>query len=111
MKKILFFLMMLTLSCLPWATFAQNCSKPTGVYITYTRIYDKLTVTWDNNNQASDWVVQYGWDRNFAQGTYTQVTDGFDTDGSTVSLSLIGLTKEIRYFFRVKAVCGNSESE
>ena len=111
MKKILFFLMMLTLSCLPWATFAQNCSKPTGVYITYTRIYDKLTVSWDNNNQASDWVVQYGWDRNFAQGTYTQVTDGFDTDGSTVSLSLIGLTKEIRYFFRVKAVCGNSESE
>ena len=24
MKKILFFLMMLTLSCLPWATRAQN---------------------------------------------------------------------------------------
>ena len=82
MKKVLFFLTMLTLLCLPWATFAQNCSKPMGVSITYTRVYDELTVSWDNNDQASDWVVQYGWDRNFAQGTYTEVTAGFVTEGS-----------------------------
>ena len=51
MKKILFFLMMLTLSCLPWATFAQSITvSPSLIETDAGSNSNTLTVTYDGYN-------------------------------------------------------------
>lgn len=51
MKKILFFLMMLTLSCLPWATFAQSITvSPSSIETGAEGNGNTLTVTYDGYN-------------------------------------------------------------
>ena len=51
MKKILFFLMMLTLSCLPWATFAQSITvSPSLIETDAGSNSNTLTVTYEGYN-------------------------------------------------------------
>ena len=65
MKKILFFLMMLTLSCLPWATRAQSINvSPSSIETGAGGYSNTLTVTYDGYN-VSDYypsVQFYGAD-------------------------------------------------
>ena len=64
------------------------------------------TLTWTENNIATQWLLQYGRDETFANGTYTEVSVS-----GTPSLSLTGLTPEITYYARVKSVYGDGESD
>lgn len=67
------------------------------------------TLAWTESGSSSNWVLQYGTDANFA--TYTDKTNGFSTNGSNISIGIIGLTAETQYYARVKSVNGGDESE
>ena len=80
-------------------TFMPVCPKPTGLAasdVTATT----ATLTWTENGEATDWVLQYGTDNSFAANTYTEMSvEGMPT------VELAELTAETQYYARVKAVC------
>ena len=63
------------------------------------------TLSWTENGNATNWVLQYGTDANFA--TYTEKTSGFSTNGNNISIDITGLTPETKYYARVKSVIGS----
>ena len=63
------------------------------------------TLTWTERGTATKWILQYGTDNTFADGTYTEATI---TDGPTKTLT--GLTAETTYYARVKSVYEDDES-
>lgn len=65
------------------------------------------SLSWTEKGTATSWVLQYGTDKGFAAGTYTQKTTGFVVNGTTITYDLTGLTPETRYYARVKANYGN----
>jgi len=79
----------------------QTCSRPTNLAAALTPGYGTIaTLSWTENGQATSWVLQYGTDNTFADGTYTQVTVN-----TTPSKNLTGLTAEHIYYARVKPDC------
>ncbi len=70
------------------------------------------SLSWTEKGTATSWVLQYGTDKGFATGTYTEKTTGFVTNGTTITANLTNLTPEQRLYARVKANYGNgNESE
>lgn len=70
---------------------------------------DHATLTWTERGTATNWVLQYGTDSEFALGTYTEVTNGFTTNGTTVTREITGLTSDMTYYARMKSDCGGGE--
>ena len=88
-----------------------DCPKPSNLQATLSPSNATVaTLSWTELGDATNWVLQYGTDSEFAAGTFTEVSTGFVVDGTTVTANLTGLTAETRYYARVKANCGSSES-
>ncbi len=89
-------------------TTAETCPAPSNMAITDITGH-KATVSWTSG--AGNWVLQYGTDVGFADGTYSEISDGFISDGATATASITGLTPETTYYVRVKALCGGEDGE
>ena len=62
----------------------------------------EATLSWTENNNATDWVLQYDTDETFTK--CTTITSGFNTlDAPTIMYHLTGLTPETTYYARVKS--------
>ena len=70
---------------------------------------DHATLTWTERGTATNWVLQYGTDSEFASGTYTEVNNGFITNGATVTREITGLTSDVTYYARMKSDCGGGD--
>lgn len=91
-------------------TVLATCPKPTDLdYALTTGDGTVATMTWKQGYFEEAWVLQYGTDSEFTDGTYTEVTTGFNVEGTTISASLTGLTPEVTYYARVKADCGGGD--
>ena len=94
-------------SFLPKVTFSyQNppaCPKPSNLAAN-TVTATGATLSWQRNVNGAEtaWVLQYGTDPTFADGTYTETA--VNTNPTT---TLSNLTTETVYYARVKADCGN----
>ena len=87
-------------------TFMPTCLKPTGLAATNVAA-TSATLSWTENGEAGEWLLQYGTDNGFAAGTYTEV----NVSGEPVT-ELVDLTAETQYYARVKTQCGaGNESE
>ncbi len=81
-------------------TTLEACPAPTGLICTaYTAT--TATLAWTAVGSATDWILQYGTDNTFADGTYTEVSVS-----TAPTKNLTGLTAETTYYARVKADCG-----
>ena len=97
-------------------TTLDDCAFPTNL-LAYTTPGQgtKATLTWVKGYDEEAWVLQYGTDANFTDGTYTEKTSGFipQTEPgleNVVAAVLTGLTAETKYFARVKATCSATSS-
>lgn len=90
-----------------------TCPKPVNLQATLTETDATVaTLSWTENGSANDWVLQYGSDKTFAEGTYSEMTSGFVVDCTTITANLTNLTPEQRLYARVKANCGgDAESQ
>lgn len=88
-------------------TGPSACPTPTS-FVANNVAATTATLSWTENGNATNWVLQYGTDANFA--TYTEKTSGFNTSGNSISFGLTGLTPETKYYARVKSVNGSDES-
>ena len=88
-------------------TGPSACPAPTS-FTASNVVATTATLSWTENGNATNWVLQYGTDANFA--TYTEKTSGFSTQGNNISYGLTGLTPETHYYARVKSVNGSDES-
>ena len=79
------------------------CPKPNGLSASNVTA-NTASLSWTEKGTANEWVLQYGTNGNFAAGTYTEVT----VSGNP-TLSLAGLTAEVEYYARVKAVCSTED--
>jgi len=80
------------------------CPAPTGLAATLTPGNGSIaTLSW--TSEATQWILQYGTDNTFAEGTYTQV---IVEENPT---EITGLTAETTYYARVKANCGAEDGE
>ncbi|MBQ3733074.1 MAG: fibronectin type III domain-containing protein, partial [Bacteroidales bacterium] len=79
------------------------CPKPNGLSASNVTA-NTASLSWTEKGTANEWVLQYGTNGNFAAGTYTEVT----VSGNP-TLSLAGLTSEVEYYARVKAICSAEE--
>ena len=62
----------------------------------------EATLSWTENDNATDWVLQYDTDETFTK--CTTITSGFNTlDAPTIMYHLTGLTPETTYYARVKS--------
>ena len=74
-----------------------TCPKPTDLVCTaYTAT--TATLSWTENGTATNWVIEYADNANFT-GAQTANASG------TPSKQLTGLTAELTYYARVKAIC------
>ena len=81
------------------------CPKPTGLAATLTPGNGTVaTLTWTEPGSATNWVLQYGTDNEFAAATSVEVS-------GTPSQNLTGLTAETKYYARVKAACDGIDGE
>ena len=62
-------------------------------------------LNWTENNDADAWLLQYGTDPDFTEGSYQTMDQGFIVSGTTVTANLTGLTPEQTYYARVQSVC------
>ena len=88
-------------------TGPSACPAPTSFVATNVAA-TTATLSWVENGNASNWVLQYDTDANFA--TYTEKTSGFNMNGNNISFDVTGLTPETKYYARVKSVSGSDES-
>ena len=80
------------------APTALNCTALTGT---------SATLSWTEEGEAGEWLLQYGTNNGFAADTYTEM----NVTGTPVK-ELVNLTAETQYYARVKAICGaDDESE
>ncbi len=84
------------------------CPTPTS-FVASNVAATTVTLSWTENGSASNWVLQYGTDADFA--SYTEITSGFNANGNTISIGITGLSGETQYFARVKSVNGSDASE
>ena len=84
------------------------CPTPTS-FVASNVAATSATLSWTENGTATNWVLQYGTDANFA--TYTEKTSGFSTNGNNISIGITELNGETHYYARVKSVNGSDESE
>ena len=97
-------------SFLPKTTFyftpgeAPACERPTGLNISGLNAIS-ATLSWTENGSCTNWIVQYGQDQTFADGSYQET----NANGQPVA-NLTGLIAETAYYVRVKAVDGENES-
>lgn len=87
-------------------TALATCPKPTDLQFALTEGDGTVvTLTWLQGYEEDAWVLQYGTDPEFAEGSYTEVTSGFTVVGTTITANVTGLTPETSYYARVKANC------
>ena len=63
------------------------------------------TLTWTQSGTAVQWTLQYGTDSEFEEGSYSEITVT-----GVPSATLTGLTSDVTYYARVKAVFDEGES-
>jgi hypothetical protein len=86
-------------------TTAIACPKPTALTATLTPGDGSIaTLSWTEAGEASEWVLEYSINSDFTDATSLNVSD-------TPSKDLDGLTAEVTYYARVKAVCGGIDGE
>lgn len=87
-----------------------TCPRPLNLQATLTEGDNTVaSLSWTENGSATEWVLQYGTNKTFAEGTYSEMTTGFVVDGTTITANLTGLTPEQRLYARVKANCGGGD--
>ncbi|MBO4875264.1 MAG: fibronectin type III domain-containing protein, partial [Bacteroidales bacterium] len=80
-------------------TTTVSCLAPTALAATLTPGNGTIaTLSWTENGTATDWVLEYGTEADFAGATSVNVN-------GTPSADLTGLTAESTYYARVKAAC------
>lgn len=103
-------------SFLPKVTFRTpvTCFEPQNLHAVLTQGDGSVaTLQWKRHNNGNEdaWRLQYGTDPDFAEGSYTEMTEGFiemTTDGATfIAANLTDLTPDQTLYARVKADCGN----
>ena len=92
------------------------CAFPTNL-LAYTAPGEgtKATLSWRKGYEENAWVLQYGTDIAFTEGTYTEENSGFipQTDPgleNVVVAVLNGLTPDQTYYARVQADCGGGST-
>ena len=87
-----------------------SCPKPVNLQATLSPSDASMaSLSFTEGGSANNWVLQYGTDREFAAGSFTEVTTGFMVDGTTITVNLTNLSPETRYYSRVKADCGGGD--
>ena len=80
-----------------------SCPTPTNLQATFALVDPTTaTVSWTENGEASNWVLEYGTAADFT-GANTENVSG------TPSTVLTELTPETKYYLRVKADCGEGD--
>ena len=82
-----------------------SCFEPSG--LTASNVTSTTaTLSWQRHTMGTEtnWVLQYGTDKNFTPGTYTELQAM-----NTPTLSVYSLTTERLYYARVKADCGSGD--
>ena len=85
-----------------YVTTDISCPVPTALAASNVTA-TSATLSWTAGASETSWILQYGTDNTFADNT--EIT----ADAATVELS--GLTAEVVYYARVKAVCGGIDGE
>lgn len=91
-----------------WSSAVQfttpiTCSQPTGLSATLTSGNGTIaTLSWTENSDATNWVLQYGTSSDFAGATSVNVS-------GTPTKVLTNLTAGTTYYARVKANCGGQD--
>ena len=86
------------------------CPRPLNLQATLTEGDNTVaSLSWTENGSATEWVLQYGTNKTFAEGTYSEMTSGFVVDGTTITANLTNLTPEQKLYARVKANCGGGD--
>ena len=81
----------------------MNCPRPTS--LTANNITGRTaTLTWTENGNATDWVLQYATNNGFTENLTEVNVSG------TASKDLANLLPETKYYARVKSVLGSDES-
>ena len=103
---------------LPKVTFRTpvTCFEPQNLHAVLTQGDGSVaTLKWKRHNNGTEnaWRLQYGTDPDFAEGSYTEMTEGFSEqtadDATFVVAYLTGLTPEQTLYARVKADCGEGD--
>lgn len=82
-----------------------NCIKPTALEATLTPGDGSVaSLSWTAGGTETDWVLEYGTASDFNGATSVNVS-------GTPSKDLTGLTAETTYYARVKADCGDEQSD
>jgi hypothetical protein len=85
--------------------FITQAACPTPTALTSSNITTTTTtLSWTIGYEEINWVLQYGTNNSFTEGTYTEV----EVSG-TPTKDLTGLTEATTYYARVKASCGGDE--
>ncbi|MBO7481698.1 MAG: T9SS type A sorting domain-containing protein [Bacteroidales bacterium] len=86
---------------IPFTTLI-SCHVPTSL----TSIDSTTTavLTWVPGESEENWLLQYGTDYTFAEGTYTEISVS-----NNPTYEILGLTPEVVYYARVKAICGDDD--
>jgi hypothetical protein len=83
-----------------------SCSSPRNLTCTELTA-TAATLEWTQSaGTATNWVLQYGTNENFSNGTYQQM----NISNNPIA-NLTGLTSEVTYYARVKANCGGTTGE
>ncbi len=89
-----------------FTTLQMPCAAPTA--LTAANVTSTTaSLSWTETGTATSWVLQYGTDDAFANGTYTE-----KTVNGTPAYELVGLIAETQYYARVKSACSaNNQSD
>lgn len=82
------------------------CDVPTDLTATLVPYNGSMAIiSWTENGEATDWVLQYNTDNVFDTESTIEITEGFEVvDGNHVSYVLTGLT-EVATYVRVRPDC------
>ena len=80
-----------------------TCPRPTALQAELTQTNATIaTLSWTENGEATNWVLEYGTNDDFSNATMVEVN-------GTPLINLTGLTPETMYYARVKADCGGDD--
>ena len=86
---------------IPFTTLI-SCYVPTS--LTSIDSITTAVLTWVPGESEENWLLQYGTDNTFAEGTYTEIIVS-----NNPTYEILGLTPEVVYYARVKAICGDDD--
>ncbi|MBR4218481.1 MAG: fibronectin type III domain-containing protein, partial [Bacteroidales bacterium] len=83
-------------------TTKSACEQPTDLTANVLGDLTYATLSWSENGEATNWVLQYDTEDDFSNPI--EVTTGFVVEGTNVSYTLTGLIEQT-YYARVKPAC------